>query len=187
MRSLKYAIFSRSYGLVAMLFVGFLVLASLVLPIQGGSASIVLSPDKGVSAITIEGSGFNASAVVTAYWDGQRIPTLPLRVSTDEAGAFSCIISAYNQTSVGGHEVKAVDSAGNFASATFTVIDVTGPRGEQGPSGAPGEAIPPGYLAGWLLLAAAIGGLMGVFLGRRRGEREEEEVETISEGADPLQ
>ncbi|MFB0502733.1 MAG: hypothetical protein ACETWE_02780 [Candidatus Bathyarchaeia archaeon] len=184
---MKYAIFSRSYGFIGMFFVGFLVLASLVLPVQGQSASIVLSPDKGVSAITIEGSGFNASAVVTVYWDGQRIPTLPLHVSTDEAGAFSCIISAYNQTSVGAHEVKAVDSAGIFASATFTVIDVTGPRGEQGPLGAPGEAIPPGYLAGWLLLAAAIGGLMGVFLGRRRGEREEEKAEMISEDADPLQ
>jgi len=107
-------------------------------------------------------------------------------VSTDEVGTFTCIISAYNQTSVGDHEVKAVDSAGIFASATFTVIDVTGPKGQQGPSGAPGQAIPPGFLAGWLLLAATVGGLMGVLLGRHRGKREEEGAAT-SEDTEPLQ
>jgi len=179
-------VFPRKYRFIGMFFVSLFMLASLVLLVRGQVASIVLNPDKGVSAITIKGSGFNASSFVAIYWDGERIPTVPLHVSTDEAGTFTCIISAYNQTSVGDHEVKAVDSAGNFASATFTVIDVTGPKGEQGPPGAPGEAIPPGYLAGWLLLAAAIGGLMGVLLGRHRGRREEED-EATSEGTEPLQ
>ena len=183
---MKCNIFPLKYRFIGMLFISLFMLASLVLPVHGQVASIVLSPDRGVSAITIEGSGFNASAVITVYWDGERIPTVPLHVSTDEAGTFTCIISAYNQTSVGDREVKAVDSAGNFASATFTVIDVTGPKGQQGPPGAPGEAIPPGYLAGWLLLAAAIGGLMGVLLGRHRGKREEED-EATSEDAEPLQ
>lgn len=179
-------VFPRKYRFIGIFFVSLFVLASLVLLVHGQVASIVLSPDKGVSAITLEGSGFNASSAITIYWDGERIPTVPLHVSTNEAGTFTCIISAYNQTGGGDHEVKAVDSAGIFASATFTVIDVRGPKGQQGPSGAPGEAIPPGYLAGWLLLAAAIGGLMGVLLGRHQGKREEEDAAT-SEAAEPLQ
>jgi len=155
-----------------MLYFSILLLASLLLPVYAESAAIVLSPDKGVSAITIKGSGFKPVSAVTIYWDGKAIPSVPLQVSTDGTGAFTCIVTVYNQTAVGAHEVKATDAAGTSAVATFTVIDLKGPQGDPGAQGAP-ATISPGYIAGLLLLAIVIGAAVGGFLGgTRRREAE---------------
>ena len=141
--------------------------------------SITSSPDwvsrfpVGSSAITIEGSNFQHNSPITVYWDDQSIPTLPLDVFTDEQGSFTCIISALNQAGVGDHEVKVEDAMGNVAVATFTVIDVTGPTGEPGLPGTSTDGVLPGYLAGWLLVAAAIGGMMGILMGRKRKDERE--------------
>jgi hypothetical protein len=168
------------YGLViGLLTINLVVFASLVSPVYGQSSVIILSPPEGLSAITIEGSSFQHNSAITVYWDDQSIPTLPLDVFTDEQGSFTCIISALNQTSVGDHEVKAEDAVGNVAVATFTVIDVTGPPGETGLPGTSGDGVSPGYLAGWLLLAAAIGGMMGILMGRSR--QDELEATEIAE------
>jgi hypothetical protein len=71
-----------------------------------------------------------------------------------------------------------MDEDGNTALATFTVVNVRGPSGEPGLPGESAEGISPGYFAGWLLLAAATGGLLGVLLGRR--QRRESESETTA-------
>lgn len=163
---------NTAYSLTRMLPGSLVLLMLLTLPVHAQSPSITLTPERGVSATTIRGSGFKANSTITIYWDGVRIPTVPNQVTTDETGAFTCIISVYNQTAVGSHQVKARDAAGNEATATFTVIDVRGPTGERGPVGASAEGIPPGFLAGLFLLAAGVGGLMGGVLGRRRRAEE---------------
>jgi hypothetical protein len=154
-----------------------LLLLALVSPTYGESGVILLTPDTGISTITIEGSGFTTHSVVTIYWNSEPIPTLPLHVITDDTGAFTCIITAYDQTHEGDHEVKAIDEAGTTALATFTVVNVQGPAGEQGPPGDSAEGLSPGYFAGFLLIAAAVGGLMGVLLGRSQRD----EVESLTE------
>lgn len=108
--------------------------------------TITLSPTSGFSAITVSGSGFYG--VVTIHWDYDRdpLPTVPAVVyaygETQEEG-FTAIISVPTQTEPGEHIVSAIDSDGNGADATFTVIDMTGPegpRGEPGPTGSAGPA-----------------------------------------------
>ena len=71
---------------------------------------IVLKPDEGISAITIEGFNFNASSTINVYWDDEWIPIVPFNVTTDESGTFTCIISAFNQTVPGPHNVTVEDA-----------------------------------------------------------------------------
>ena len=149
-----------------------LLYSTTLLPVHGEPAGIVLSPERGVSAFTIKGSNFKPGSAITVHWDGNVIPTVPLNVSINIDGTFTCIASVYDQSASGDHEIKVVDSFGNSAQATFTVVDVTGPRGEPGPSGA-SAFMPPGYLAGLLLLAIAVGALTGSIVGRKRKQREE--------------
>jgi hypothetical protein len=134
--------------------------------------SISLSPETGISTVTVEAIGFTPSTAVIIYWDDQEIPSIPNNLFTDEDGDFTCIISVYTQTEPGLHEVKAIDDEGNIATAIFTVINVKGEKGDQGSTGSD-AGIPPGFLAGWLLLAMAIGGLAGGYLGRRKEKPEE--------------
>jgi len=48
---------------------------------------------------------------------------------TDETGSFTALISVQTQTSPGVHTVNATDESGNWATATFTVVDMRGPAG----------------------------------------------------------
>jgi hypothetical protein len=139
----------------------------------GESAAVVLNPDKGVSAITIKGTDFEPDSVITVCWENLSIPTVPLNVSTDETGAFTCIISVYNQTAAGAYQINIVDSTGTTATATFTVLDVTGPKGDSGQAGTSGT-VSPGYIAGLLLLAIVIGAAVGGLMGRRRREESDQ-------------
>ena len=136
-------------------------------PVHSESAGIVLSPEEGLSAFTIKGSGFRPGSTITVYWDSNVIPTVPLKVSVDNDGTFTCMASVYDQSTAGEHEIKVVDSEGIIAKAIFTVVKATGPQGEQGPTGT-SAVIPPGYLAGLLLLAIAAGALTGSLVGRAR-------------------
>jgi len=160
------SIMKTNTKLILLFSITLILLLTLVSPTYGESGVILLTPDTGISTITIEGSGFATNSAITIYWNSEPIPTLPLHVITDNTGAFTCIITAYDQTHEGDHEVKAIDEAGTTALATFTVVDVQGPPGEQGLSGDSAEGLSPGYFAGFLLIAAAIGGLIGVLLGR---------------------
>ena len=120
--------------------------------------AISLSPQEGISTITVTGTGF--VGYVTVYWDGEIIPTLPYDVLPEgPSGYFSAIISVPSQKDPGEHSVKVEDNYDHVATATFTVIDLTGAkgptgdkgkrgdRGREGPTGEPGplgSAGPPG-------------------------------------------
>lgn len=112
-------------------------------------AMISLSPASGFSVTTITGSGF-FGGMVTIYWDGDPISTIPPSLYGDESGNFTAIISVPSQTDPGEHTVMARNQEGNKGSAIFEVVDMTGPQGPQGeqgpagPQGLAGEQGPPG-------------------------------------------
>lgn len=164
---------------IGILSVNLLILASLIQIAYGNSANIILTPEEGISAITITGSGFDDLSSLTVYWDNDTLPTVPLQVVTDESGSFTCIISSLDQTDSGEHEIKVMDATGNVAQAIFTVIDVKGPQGDQGLTGDAAEGIQPGYLAGWLLIAAAIGGIIGAIAGRDRQSEDKDKTSKV--------
>lgn len=98
--------------------------------------SISLSPTSGFSTITITGSGFMGSGYpVTIAWDtaDNVIPAVVYYGEVD----FTAYITVPTQTEPGEHLVIADDGIYS-ASATFTVIDMTGPQGSQGVQGLAG-------------------------------------------------
>ena len=112
-------------------------------------ASITLTPESGFSATTISGKGFYGGRI-TVYWEEDEIPTVPspLYSYDTQDGSFTAIISVPTQTEPGEYVITAQDQEGFTASATFTVIDMTGPPGPAsevpGPPGPPGKQGPPG-------------------------------------------
>ena len=118
---------------------------------QASSPIITLTPISGFAATTIVGEGFSSSEIYI-YWDQERIPTVPsplfpIYAYEETPGHFTAIISVPTQAEPGAHEITAKDQEGNWASAIFRVIDMTGPQGpmgETGPAGAAGEQGPAG-------------------------------------------
>jgi len=94
-------------------------------------SAIGLTPNSGFSSTTVVGSGFSPNSKITVTWDDTEIPTVPSPLVTDSYGNFTAIISVPTQTDPGTHTVKATDESGNWANATFTVIDMTGPQGTR--------------------------------------------------------
>jgi len=94
-----------------------------------GGAHIVLMPSTGFAATTVVGSGFSTNSKITIVWDGTVIPTVPSPLTIDANGTFTAIISVLTQNSPGPHTVNATDESGNWATATFNVVDMTGPPG----------------------------------------------------------
>ena len=104
---------------------------------------IYLDPESGFSTITITGKGF--VGYIKVYWDDNldeedNLPTIPYNVLPEShLGWFSAIISVPTQAEPGKHTVTIKDNFDHEASATFTVIDMTGPQGSIGPQGVRGE------------------------------------------------
>ena len=114
------------------------------------SPHITLSPTSGFSTITVYGEDFEGETV-EIYWNGREIPTVPRQIygGGGEPTDFYAFITVVNQTNPRSHTVtaKGYNSTGDLieeASATFTVIDMTGPQGETGSQGTPGDDGPPG-------------------------------------------
>jgi predicted secreted protein len=101
--------------------------------------ALTLTPAIGFASTTVTGSGFSNNSKVTITWDGTTIPSIPYTVTTDAAGNFAALISVPTQTAPGVHVVNATDEAGNWATATFTVVNMTGPQGPAGPQGPKGD------------------------------------------------
>jgi len=136
-------------------------LLMLLIPATGAIAAgaITLNPTSGFAALTIFGSGFFGGAV-TIYWDEIQIPTVPMTIIADPSGNFTAIISVPTQTTPGDHIVKAtsmqtVTTGGQTGSpstttitysgtAIFRVVDMTGPKGSEGPAGSTGDMGPRG-------------------------------------------
>jgi hypothetical protein len=105
-------------------------------------SSIVLTPAMGFASAIVAGSGFSSNSTVAITWDGTTIPSVPSAVSTDATGSFTALVSVPTQTAPGTHTVSATDGSGNSATATFTVVNMTGPQGPaglQGPQGPKGD------------------------------------------------
>ena len=100
------------------------------------NARITLSPESGFSAITVAGVGFFGGEIFI-YWEGSRIPTVPssLYGYDTQEGGFTAIITVPTQAAPGRYTVVARDQEGSSASATFMVIDMTGPQGLPGKPG----------------------------------------------------
>lgn len=101
--------------------------------------NIALSPCSGFASTTITGSGFSNNSKATITWDGTTIPSVPSSVITDTTGGFAALISVPTQITPGDHIVNATDESGNWATATFTVVNMTGPQGPTGLQGPPGS------------------------------------------------
>lgn len=95
--------------------------------------SIALAPSTGFASTTIAGSGFSYNSRITITWDGTTIPSIPNAVTTDATGNFTALISVPTQSAPGAHTVNATDASGNWATATFTVVNVQ--QGSAGLSG----------------------------------------------------
>jgi len=102
-------------------------------------ANLSLMPNTGFASLTMVGSGFSSNSQIAITWDGTVIPTVPSPLTTDANGNFTAIVSVLTQNSPGSHTVNATDESGNWATATFTVVDMTGPQGPQGPQGLKGD------------------------------------------------
>jgi hypothetical protein len=83
--------------------------------------SITLTPTSGPTGtkVTVNGTGFNASATITTYFDDVPVTTTLAVVTTDPTGAFS---TSFNipSSSGGAHQIKASDGT-NTNTKTFTV------------------------------------------------------------------
>jgi hypothetical protein len=105
---------------------------------------ITLSPDRGYSTIMISGSSFKANDQITILYDGVKQSTIPTTVKVidndnyPDDQTFTALINVPDPLAVGAHNVTAVDTLGNEASATFTVLNMTGPQGLQGALGPQG-------------------------------------------------
>lgn len=84
--------------------------------------SITLTPTSGPNGtkVTVNGTGFNASATITTYFDDVPVTTTPAVVTTDTTGAFSSTSFNIPSSSGGTHQIKASDGT-NTDTETFTV------------------------------------------------------------------
>jgi len=110
--------------------------------------TITLTPSSGFAATTVYGTNF-PSGQIFIYWAGTRLPTVPMPVYASVAtgaqlGSFTAIITVPTQTKPGEYQVTAQHERGTSATATFVVVDMTGPQGPQGPAGSSGPQGPSG-------------------------------------------
>jgi hypothetical protein len=111
---------------------------------------IALSPNQGYSTIMISGSSFKANDQIIILYDGVKQSTIPTTVKVidndnyPDDQTFTALINVPDPLAVGAHNVTAADTLGNEASATFTVLNMTGPQGLEGVAGLQGAAGPQG-------------------------------------------
>lgn len=109
--------------------------------------TVRLSPSSGFSSFTVEATDFPYYAQLGVTWDGSGISTFPEEFLYGPS--FNTIVTVPRGALPGRHTVSIVQFPGDVANpvpvvvakATFTVVDLTGPRG---PAGAPGQDGAPG-------------------------------------------
>ena len=101
----------------------FVFLTCVILPHSAYSIpGVVLTPTTSAigKAVTITGTGFAASSIVTISFDGIAQTTTSSPVTTDTTGAFTATFTVPPSTA-GPHTVTAMDASANSASVTLTV------------------------------------------------------------------
>ena len=128
------------FAIVAMVF------AAAEVHSQNGE-SITLTPDSGFSSFTISGTDFAVESPITIEWDGNGVSSFHQNMPYQILGPdFVAIVDIPIDAEPGAHTVTVTDdyTPPNVASATFTVVDMTGPQGLQGPQGIKGTQGPVG-------------------------------------------
>ena len=103
--------------------------------------SITLTPDSGFSSFTIFGTDFGVESTITIEWDGNGVSSFHQNMPYQIWGPdFVAIVDVPVDAELGAHTVTARDNytPPNVSSATFTVVDMTGPQGPQGIKGTQG-------------------------------------------------
>ena len=87
------------------------------------TASVSLGASSGNvgSTVTVSGSGFAASSMITIKFAGTAQSTSPSTVTTSSSGSFSGVAFTVPASVAGSQTVSATDASSNSASATFTV------------------------------------------------------------------
>ena len=134
---------------IATLLVVTLVLAVFLVPNEVHAQEATLYPTSGTGAIIVSGTGFTEYYEITIEWDGTPIETVPQYVYVDDDGEFTAIIIVPAQTDPGQYDITVIaggepGTPTEEDTATFTVIDLTGPRGSSGSRGPAGEEGPAG-------------------------------------------
>lgn len=114
------------------------------------SASITVTPSSGAagSAVTVDGTGFEANGFMTLTFDGTFLDAGSIVAGSD--GSFSATVTIPEDAIAGDHEISASDGAGTIASTAFTVEagaeeEVTG---QEAPTAAAITATPSSGAAG---------------------------------------
>jgi hypothetical protein len=119
--------------------------------VAGNVPMISLWPTTGFSDTTVYGKGFASNSQIHLTLNGSDTSNGPVVVSSDEAGSFTAILNrvSLNQNA-GNYTVQAIDGSGGSAIAYFLALEPA--KGLDGPAGQNGQDLPPGYLAGYILL-----------------------------------
>ena len=104
-------------------------------PPTSTTPTLTLSPPQGFAMTMITGTGFGQYKIISVDYAGAVQSTIPISVKTDITGTFTAIVTIPNELAVGTHTITATDSNGCTASATFTVVDMTGAQGLRGIAG----------------------------------------------------
>jgi large repetitive protein len=110
------------------------------------TSALTLSPSSGIVGTTVNasGSGFAAGSGITVYFDGTVVPaSCTLNKGT---GTFSCTTTVPNAPN-GANTVEAKDTAGDSATATFTVLANLNVYPDSGSVGTSFEATGHGFAA----------------------------------------
>jgi hypothetical protein len=115
-------------------------------PVVTVGPNIVLTPNSGVGAITITGTGFEPVSIITVTYDAIDLTAIGATVgstTTDGGGGFVVMIAPAD-TIAGVHEVTVSDDVLGSDTDDFTVPDLQGVDGVIGVDGAAGAAGPAG-------------------------------------------
>jgi hypothetical protein len=90
------------------------------------TAVITLSPSSGTAGtiVTVSGDGFHVFSAMSLQYNGAAISTIPAQVQTDATGAFTATFAVPSWSNSGPNIVRATDTQGISAIATFTDTSV---------------------------------------------------------------
>lgn len=98
-----------------------------------GPPAITLSAESGLGPVGVAGSNFRPGTEVTLTGDDKMLLSVPSKVIVGGDTTLTAIVAV--PTLPGSYTIRASDTAGNTAKATYTVPELGGPPGPRGPAG----------------------------------------------------